>query len=1141
MKRSKLTAIVSAAAMFASMLTPFAAAYADGTTDLYVGADKQYKTISEAVAAAAVINPQSESERVTINVEPGNYEEQVKLDGVDYVTLQQEPETNGTVNLNWYYCTGYCTSNADLDGNYNAKLDWSAKSTWSGSQGNFTEYRVGQKLEGVSSISYYDTDGVLHKDVPVKTTHLGNGTGLDKMAALIVTNKSTDITVKDFNIVNSAPVMVTKGQIDGHLTPEADRVTGVAASYDLPTRNGLTICDENTVPEAPADVLNNKGEVDKNKVKSVVENGRVFTAEESAYLVRSSAFNERGHAIATHSDRITFENVRARGNQDSIYINGGRVYFKDCDLIGGTDYIYGDASAVFDNCKLGAEGMTDKAYGATITAANNDAKNPYGYLFYNCTLYNMLDNFTDSCYGRPWRQEAQITFYKTKLDDKAEIGKSKAGIISEGWHDMSGSKAELARFYEYGTYNASGNAVDTSKRLENANGFGSVLDDWQILEFNPRNYFNSSFWASKGEWDPMNFGEEYLTEVDKAIANANVTVPEGEETTVNLPSAPSGIKFKWQSASSNAVVSADGTKLSVIRPAAGEAPITTTVTLYAMDEKTGMGDKKDVQVVINPTSDTENVFNIPVTINQSTNAKNTYTVTVSKNGALIKQEEIKVNSTVTTANITGIPASADGIDYEVKVVSSSNDFTVTVPEDGITSVKGITGKDAVLNITSNKLIDDTVTLNISATAADGNKTYDLIALAKAAGAEGIENSAQIKVSYDVTVGAKPEQSSYIDISSGTPSNKNSAVSERFSLAKINNSWEQIDVVDNSQGFANASNGDGQCLNITGKFDYTSKAHTVSTLIDYKAGIVTIDGSNSGNGKTATPYTFKGFPETAVKGNLNMGVFSGSASDNWTVSNVKVTYKKLVSGDEPAEPEYKLYKYSYTDIAGGNPNTDGNVYRFTEDADSDAKKYSADEEDSTKLSAELAAGYRNFIGGTGTTSRASIKLNAPAGKYKLYYIGYNHGKDPMTATINGKSYKAEAGVNFAYKESDASRILKSYAIDIVLENEGDEIVFDTADKWIPDLYGIVAVSDDGTVYQMTNLGTTDGTGDSKATYFKITAPITGNITGVDVTSDETTKKFDWEKSVDVSGGVEVVLGLVVDGLADENAAAELIVK
>ena len=29
---------------------------------------------------------------------------------------------------------------------------------------------------------------------------------------------------------------------------------------------------------------------------------------------------------------------------------------KNCDLIGGTDYIYGDATAVFDNCKLGAEG-----------------------------------------------------------------------------------------------------------------------------------------------------------------------------------------------------------------------------------------------------------------------------------------------------------------------------------------------------------------------------------------------------------------------------------------------------------------------------------------------------------------------------------------------------------------------------------------------------------------------------------------------------------------------------------------------------------------------------------------------------------------------------------------------------------------
>lgn len=65
----------------------------------------EYGTIREAVAKAKEINPKSEAERVTINVNPGDYEEQVKFDGVNYVTLQQTPETTGKVTLHWYYCT----------------------------------------------------------------------------------------------------------------------------------------------------------------------------------------------------------------------------------------------------------------------------------------------------------------------------------------------------------------------------------------------------------------------------------------------------------------------------------------------------------------------------------------------------------------------------------------------------------------------------------------------------------------------------------------------------------------------------------------------------------------------------------------------------------------------------------------------------------------------------------------------------------------------------------------------------------------------------------------------------------------------------------------------------------------------------
>ncbi|MDO5398543.1 MAG: pectinesterase family protein [bacterium] len=1066
MKTKRMTALMSALAVSAAFAAPFTISFAAEKT-LSVGPDGDYITIHEAVEAAKAMNPQSEADRVTINVAPGTYEEQVRFDNAKFITLQQTPGTEGKVNLNWYYCTGYCTSNTDLNGLYDPTIDWSKDETWNGyndGDEKFTKYEIGQRLNGngynTTTISYYDTNGVKHKDAAVSSqlTHLGAlGWSYDKMAPLIVTRSSSDITVKDLNIVNSVPVMVTQGQLDGHLTPEGDRVWGVAASYELPTRDGLSVCSEDTVPVKPtADIFGSNGSVDKTKLKKYIDNGGKFDAGESAWLAQSSAYNERGHALATLGDRIIFENVRARGNQDSIWASDGRAYFKNCTLIGGTDYIYGSASAVFDNCKLGYAGFTDSVYGNPLTTPNTDKSRKYGYLFWNCTVYNECSNGGESNLGGPWGADGQATFYNTKIDVDGINGNSKVNITPKGWGRFDAENG-LGRLYEYGTKTTKNEDVDLSKRIvnksveEGGQGMGTVLDQWQILEFNPRNYFAAECDTTgkwKDDWDPMNFSAE-LAEVDAAIAKANVTIPAGEATTVDLPQAPAGITYKWVSASSNAAVSADETKLSVIRPAAGEAPIETTVTLYAMDNDTKYGDKKDVTVTINPTTDTVNVFDIPVTIEQSANDDNTYTVTLTKNGALIKSVELPASGGV----ISGVPASAEGITYDVSVVSKSDEYTVTVPEDGKTTVTGVTGKNVDLKIISQKLVDESVSLDISAKPANGAQTYDLIALAKAAGASGIESSDIIRVTYDVAVNARPTANSYIDISSGTPSNANSAVPQRFTLAKINQSWVQIDTVDNSQGFSGSSNGGGQFLNVAGKFSYPT-TQRITAVIDYKAQTVSIESSNVPN--NADRYTFESFPN-AAKGTLNMGVFPDNATDDWEVKNIKVTYKKVVTGDEPEDTPLPSGQGTYIFPADRNHVVNGNqcdandTFTFVEGADARLAELLKDSSDSTLVNSEYTGHYLNYISGTNTGgSHPQITLEAPAGLYTAYLIGYNHGNN-VQAIADGKSYTAEAGVPFAAKTNDSSYILKSYKIDIEVNEKNDVITFDSTDSWLPDTY------------------------------------------------------------------------------------------
>ncbi len=1080
-KFKRLLSCIVAVAMIAGMLVSLPSVFADSPITLTVDpsqneTETSFKTIRAAVAKAKEINPQSAEAMVTINVKPGDYEEQVRFDGMKFVTLQQDPSTKGSgkVTLHWYFCTGYCTSNTDLTGLYDPTIDWSKEETWNGyapGDTKFTKYEIGQSLEGVSSISYYDVNHVKHENVPVNSQlkNLGGlGWSYDKMAALIVTQSSTDITIKDLNVLNSIPTMVTQGQIDGHVTPEAGST--------LPPRSGanfgLTICNDDTVPKKPDEaIFTSDNKVDLAKVKSYIASGGTFDAEESAWLVKSSAYNERGHAIATLGDRITFENVTAKGNQDSIWASDGRAYFKDCTLIGGTDYIYGSASAVFDNCKLGFAGFSDYASGNPLTTPNTDKSRKYGYLFWNCTVYNENKLGGTSNFGGPWGASGQATFVNTTIDDNGTIGNSKVTIDPKGWGRF-GAENGLSRLYEYGTKNKSGNPVDLSKRIKNKSvaeggyGMGTVLDEWQALEFNPRNYFAASCDTTgktfKDDWDPMNFGEK-LTNVDEAIEDASgkLKVPSNESTEFTLPEAPEGVEYKWESNSPNITVSTDGKKITVTRPAAGEDPIESSIILYAKDSSTKAGDKVELPVTITPTTNTTDVFNIPVKITSSLTPgeDSDFAITISKNGATIKTQVVTMSAGTNEVSdtIENVPASEEGIEYDVKIVSKSDDLTVVSPENGEMKITGKTGQDVQLNISAQMWIDETVELDsINYSYTQGNKVFDLIALAKEAGAdaEDLESSDIVKVEYTLNVtNPATKGTSFIDLVHGTPTSSatNDKLDNRFVLAKLGH-WTQLDTVDNTQGFATSSNSEHQVLNVSGKFDGTTP-NKVAVTINYKDSTVSLDATGSGNGKTKTPVTYGSFPANAVKGDLKMAIYRGD--EEFNIQDVKVTYKKLVQGELPETPD-GVGTYTFTDVVGGNLITDSESYKFVDGVDEKVAALFASADDETVMDSKFTANYKNYVGGTGNSAtHPTIVLNADKGKYRIYYVGYNHG-DNIQAKVNGKTYTAGEGKQLAARSTDANYVLKYYEIDIEMTSKNSTITFDSTEAYLPDTYCVAVV-------------------------------------------------------------------------------------
>lgn len=173
-----------------------------------------------------------------------------------------------------------------------------------------------------------------------------------------------------------------------------------------------------------------------------------FTARDITF--RNDAGFSAGQAVAVESngDKAVFRNCRFIGNQDVLFLNSekSRQYYTDCDIEGTTDFIFGSATAWFQNCNIYSRKNSH------ITAASTPKENEFGFIF------NMCDIIGDSSLhnvslGRPWRPYAQVAYMHCYIGQH---------IKPEGWSKWNNNDNHLtARYFEYGNF---GPSADLSKR-----------------------------------------------------------------------------------------------------------------------------------------------------------------------------------------------------------------------------------------------------------------------------------------------------------------------------------------------------------------------------------------------------------------------------------------------------------------------------------------------------------------------------------------------------------------------------------------------------------------------------------------------------------------------------------------------------
>lgn len=156
---------------------------------------------------------------------------------------------------------------------------------------------------------------------------------------------------------------------------------------------------------------------------TVLVQGNGFIAEN---LTIENTAGKVGQAVALHieADRVLIKNCRLLGNQDTLYLTkeNARQYFLDCYIEGTTDFIFGEAIAVFENCVI------KSLVNSYITAASTQQGQKFGFVFLGCKL--IADATATKVFlGRPWRPFAKTVFLYCELGPH---------IVAEGWNEWKG-------------------------------------------------------------------------------------------------------------------------------------------------------------------------------------------------------------------------------------------------------------------------------------------------------------------------------------------------------------------------------------------------------------------------------------------------------------------------------------------------------------------------------------------------------------------------------------------------------------------------------------------------------------------------------------------------------------------------------
>ncbi|KAK4477563.1 hypothetical protein RD792_016795 [Penstemon davidsonii] len=188
-------------------------------------------------------------------------------------------------------------------------------------------------------------------------------------------------------------------------------------------------------------------------------------------------------AVMSVSDQSAFYRCTFLGYQDTLYARFSKQFYRECNIYGTVDFIFGSAAAVFQSCNL----YSRLPRLSTFTAQQKKYSDSLsGFVLQNCTLTVApgleQQKFGFEAYlGRPWSNYSTVIVMESFLDSI---------IKPEGWLSWEGRTTDALTYREFGNR---GPGAPTNGRV-GWQGFKAVTIPSELLSYTVEKFIDGEDW-----------------------------------------------------------------------------------------------------------------------------------------------------------------------------------------------------------------------------------------------------------------------------------------------------------------------------------------------------------------------------------------------------------------------------------------------------------------------------------------------------------------------------------------------------------------------------------------------------------------------------------------------------------------------